>query len=116
MLIYVYSILNSFAYFSTEPTITTTDSNFTKLFPGEDIIISLDYFGIPPPTISWSRDGIPLMNNIAGITLMTTVNTSILDVNDNGGQSGGQYVVNASNSAASVQAQFTIECKQLGTL
>lgn len=81
------------------------------LFPGQSISIAMSYSGVPPPMISWFKNGSLLVNSSGGINIETTENTSVLNVPDSRGQSGGEYAVNASNSASTATAQFTIECK-----
>ena len=96
----------------TVPIIQTSSANITRLFPGENIVIALEWFGYPTPTLYWIKDGITLMNNTGGLTYHITMNTSTLTVFDEGGQSGGRFIANASNIAGTATEEFIIECKK----
>ena len=95
------------------PVIVTSFPNHTRLFPGDNVLIQIYFYGLPVPTLSWLRDGIPFMNNTDGASYVIGANSSILSVIDTTGQSGGRYAANASNSGGFTLREFIIECKCL---
>ena len=96
------------------PEIISSFPNLTRLFPGENAFIELDFFGFPSPTLYWLRDGTTFVNNTDGVSYVIGVNTSILSIIDSNGQSGGHYAANASSSGGITLREFIIECKYFG--
>jgi len=93
------------------PKISTSFPNHTRFYPGDNVSIQVEFFGLPIPEFNWIKNYIPIVNNTNGISFTVTVNSSILSIFDLSGQSGGQYTANASNNAGSTIKEFVIECK-----
>jgi len=95
------------------PVLTSTFPNHTRLFPGENVIIELEFFGFPDPTLTWLRDDAPIVNNTDGVSYQIEVNSSMLSIIDINGQGGGNYAANASSNGGATLIVFIIECKYI---
>jgi len=71
----------------------------------------LKFFGIPDPTLTWFRDGVPIVNNKDDVSYLIGVNSSTLSINDTNGLGGGHYTANASSTSGVTFKEFIIECK-----
>ena len=90
--------------------------NDTSLYVGETVVLSCVTYGLPLPTISWTRDGLPLrspfiVNETEIVSdhvtfLRSTLVLCALRVPDD-----GQYSCSASNNHSTVQQTFSLTVK-----
>jgi len=65
------------------PTITSPHSDVIRSLPTLNVNLKIEYFGVPNPTLSWSRNNMGYMSivsNTSNYMIYTTGNSSILSI------------------------------------
>ena len=78
---------------------------------GQRFTISCTVSGIPQPTITWRKDGLPLENTNTGLRIVFSIDgkTSSVEVLEGRPEFNGVYECIATNSAGSVKQESRIE-------